>query len=295
MLEEYTQQLIKMKEKISTQQKLQHILDRTLFFYNQEKERFILLTSELVRSDTNLEELEKMSVTGLFHTLLKDKEKQQEEQRQTTLATKLKYDECKDSIATIELEIEFLKYRTTELGDVQEIHHALLEMMTKRLSAIPSEEIMDLDLFMKALEEVACAAQEALEALDTAHECLSQVKNWGNWTLIKDGPIPALQQYSKVDESRDCMYQARQLLRRLHQEVDELQANFDDSILISDRISTELIYDAFIDCIIKDWTNREEIQESIKHIEALQGDVYLAVNDLDEKLQETKARYEAII
>lgn len=295
MLEEYTQQLIKMKEKIRAQQKLQHILDRTLFFYNQEKERFILLTSDLIRRDTNLEELEKMSVTGLFHTLLKDKEKQQEEERQIALATKLKYDECKDSIATVELEIEFLKYRITELGDVKVTYHALLEMMMKRLSAIPSEEIMDLDLFMKALEEVACAAQEALEALDAAHKCLSQVKNWGTWTLIEDGPVPAMQQYNKVDEARDCMHQARQLLRRLHQEVDELQANFDDSILISDRINTELIYDTFIDGFIKDWTNREEIQESIKHIEELQGDVYLAVNELDEKLQEAKTRYEAIV
>lgn len=295
MLESYTRQIMNLKEKIRSRQKLQHLLDRTLFFYSQEKERFDILTTSLDRMDQDLEELDKMSVTGLFLTLLKDKNNQQRVEYQKILATKLIYDECSDSIETVELEIEFLKFRTLEFGDMHANSHMLLEMMAKKLSAIPSEEVMDLELFIKTIEEVACSGNAVLTSLDAAHKCLAQVKDWGSWTLSEEGSVPVLQKYNNIDESRDYMNQARQLLRRFHQEVDELQSNFDDSILISNRINTELNYDAFIKDILEDWTNCTGIRESIKYIENLQENVHSAMNELEIILQEAKTRYETIV
>ena len=101
MFYELNTDLVEIKDKLRTRQKLLDDLGRTQNMLSEQEAKLSELSANLQKEGADVEKLEGLSLTGLFHTILCDKQKQLEKERQEHLAAKLKHDECTYSVSAL--------------------------------------------------------------------------------------------------------------------------------------------------------------------------------------------------
>jgi hypothetical protein len=295
MLEELNNQLIEIKEKTRKRQKLLADLARTQQMLAQQRSRLHELDAELKKEGCDVEKLQGLSLTGLFHTILGSKDKQLEKERQEYLAAKLKHDECADSVSALDREQADLKEKVTALGDPESQYKAILdkkekliaetgEQNARRLGDL-SEELADARSDVRELQEAIDAGKAVLTGVDAVIDSLRSAKNWGTWDMIGGGLISTAVKHSRIDRARASAHQVQQLLRSFQRELADVGATSDITIDIG---SFATFADYFLDGLIVDWIVQSRIANSLTSATELRDKVQTTVAHLEQSLQQAQ-------
>jgi hypothetical protein len=270
MLDELNSQLIEVKQKLRIRAKLTDDLGRTQNMLSEQTSRLAELEIIVKKEGADVEKLEGLSLTGLFHAVLGDKQTQLEKEHQEYLSAKLKYDECKYSVSALERDINDLKARIAGLGDIESKYRAIVEKKERLISQGNdrnatkliefSEALADAQSDIRELKEAIEAGKAVLAGLDGVVAFLKSARNWGTFDMIGGGLIATAVKHSKIDRARESVHHVQQLLRVFQREL----ADIDSRTNIDIDISSFLTFaDYFFDGLIVDWVVQSRIGRSL--------------------------------
>ncbi len=272
MLIELDKQLTDTKNRLQVKQSTLDSLQHAKQSFNEEQSRIRTLKAKMLEEEADVKKLEGLNITALFQTVLGKKDRQLEIERQEFLAAKLKYDECAESIATLNGEIEYLENQLRDSGDVELIYQTLLAKKeailvqsnhrnVHRILAI-SEEIGSLKSRIQILSQALRTGSEALTELDNIISALNEAGNWGALDLLGGGIISTAFKHSSIDDAKASVHKTQQLIRRFQIELVSVQ----DIVPIDINIGSFWTFaDYFFDGLIADWVVLSKLENSYKN------------------------------
>ena len=286
-LERLNRELAEAREELRTKRDLQQGLVRARESLRRQRRKLWKLEDTLHEHGANIEVLESLSMRGLFLAVLGTRRERLEETRQDLLTAELRYEECKDAIGALEIEVAELEERVERLGEVEEHYQRLLERKKHVLlqTDLPeargvldlSEALGDARSDLHELEEAIRAGLLVVSSLDRAISALQSARNWGTVDLLGGGLITTAVKHGRVDEARRWIHEAQQHLRRFRRELADMGPSEGLEIDIG---AFATFADYFFDGLIADWVVQRKINSSLERTREMRRSVKAALSAL---------------
>lgn len=296
MLNELDQQLVIAKANLREKTKLHSMLRsarESLATAQNERAR---LKQTLAKEQSDVDALEGMSITGLFHALLGSKEQRLTKERQDLVAAKLKYEQATHTIEDLRADVQRMHDALSPLEDANTRFEKLLgekeiqitreESLTARRLSELSKQIADLKADEKELAEVTAAGNSALRSVEAIKGTLASAANWGTLDMFGGGMLTTMAKHSKMDAAKN---QARTAQRKLLQFQEEL-VDADQRLQVSLQIDGfSKFADYFFDGLIADWVVQSKIQKAKTECSRTITQVKSAIRQCERRLDTVKA------
>ena len=254
------------------------------------EERSVQLKQVLEKEYHDVEQLDKLNLTALFYSILANKDKKQEKERQEYLKAKLQYEEAIEEIKLIKRTVEQLRIEINLLKNSEEKYQLLLREKEEFLLSLEDESSKNLQgviddinaaaLHIQEIEEVLQEAEPALHYLNETFNQLQSAESWGTFDMIGGGLLVTSIKHGKIDEARLGISKAQFYLDNLSRELRDvvLPTQLNESIDIGDFNS---FGDYIFDGLIFDFIVQEKISKSKSHVQR----VYLQVSTIEHMLK----------
>ena len=254
------------------------------------EERSVQLKQVLEKEYHDVEQLDKLNLTALFYSILGNKDKKQEKERQEYLKAKLQYEEAIKEIKLIKRTVEQLRIEINLLKNSEEKYQLLLREKEEFLLSLEDESSKNLQdviddinaaaLHIQEIEEVLQEAEPALHYLNETFNQLQSAESWGTFDMIGGGLLVTSIKHGKIDEARLGISKAQFYLDNLSRELRDvvLPTQLNESIDIGDFNS---FGDYIFDGLIFDFIVQEKISKSRSHVQS----VYLQVSTIEHMLK----------
>ncbi len=296
----------KLKEAYAAHQKALRV-DRHLQQLNDELNEAYLnldrLRKNLEDEFKDVEVLEKLSIKGLFHSVLGSKEEQLEIERQEYLQASLKYDEARKSVQILEYERDILEKQVQDLSSIESTLKQLMAEREQQLIEAGSEQgrkILDisdqiemLDTRMTEIKEVMRTGQEALMMLEKMIGYLRKARSWGQWDMAGRNNGMSYLKHSVLDKARDLSYHVKHFLLRFKEDLRDLHG-FDGLNFTIHFESFNRFTDIFFDNLISDWIIQKKIQNALTNVQTVKDKVLRINQSLGAEIQQCELDIEAL-
>lgn len=245
------------------------------------------LELKLERENRDVEQLTKLTLTNLFHTILRNKDEQLELERQQALHAALKLQEAREQLAELEVARGEAGAALAEVRFAETEYDALLREKEAKLQALSSETAGRLEEIDR--ESAACAAKlteireaadaggQALALLRKAETSLGKAEGWGKWDMLGGGTVSTYIKHGHIDDARSVVQQAQRKLRLFEKELADLGRRSDLRIEISGSLE---FADYFFDGLITDWIVQGRIERSLSQVRAVRKEMDRIVPEL---------------
>jgi DNA repair exonuclease SbcCD ATPase subunit len=295
MLGNLDERLTQAKTQLRVKQKFESMLRQAQNVVRDERSKSSNLKEKLADEKADVDKLEKLSLTGLFYSVLGTKDERLEQERQEFLAAKLKHEEAVKSLEDAQREVNRLSDELTPLADAGADYDRLIVEKEKLLAEAGddnakklldmSEQLADLNSDRKELQEAIAAGQTTLNSLRQVSSELGSAANWGTWDMFGGGMISTMAKHSKIDSAKQHAHQAQRQLRRFQEEL----ADADHRLHVSLEIGGfSKFADFFFDGLIADWVVQSKISEASSACSSTMNRVSSAINECRRRLAETE-------
>lgn len=287
MLSEISDRLTRVIEDRRSKTKLEQDLRRIKASLDENTRQLEDLEQKLQKEKVDVERLERLSLTGLFYTLLGSREQQVEKEHQQLLSAQLKYQQMKRVVetlradqASLERQLDSLRGVDAEYASLLEQKEALLRQADPRVAgelARLSEEIAARNAEKKEIDEATAAASAVLSGLVKVIDALSNAEGWGAWDILGGGFLSTAIKHSHIDEARAAAEDVQAKMTRFTRELADLEQSLTVQIDIGDLAT---FADYFFDGLIVDWIVQERIDSSLEQSRRARDKIYAVVDDL---------------
>ena len=302
MIELLNEQLTVIRGKIRHKQKLEKDRRQIKETLAAERAKYAGLKKQLSREGRDVKKLEGLSLSGLFLSILGNKEAQLEKERQEFLAAKLKYDGCRSTIETLDEQERTIAAQWGSLGAPEERYRELLAqkeaviLAAKSSRARPlleiSGELDELQANQKELKEALEAGNQARVLLQKVQESLDSAHGWGVWDMLGGGLLATAVKHARIDDARQHVHHAQQALHRFGRELKDVNPHLLTAITI-DIGGFATFADYFFDGLIVDWIVQSRINDSLKNVNNILERVNTILRELQQELRSTQDRLAA--
>ncbi|KRE90284.1 hypothetical protein ASG89_08250 [Paenibacillus sp. Soil766] len=235
-----------------------------------EQERLMRqLELQLESEQADVEQLTRLSLANLFHTILRSKTEQLELERQQVLTAALQLETAKRALldaqnALIQVGDDLANYQRAaedynKLMDVKESALLNAPLLSRELERI-DDDIDAQKLLVKELQEALTAGKLVLASLTDASNSLEKAENWGKWDLWGGGGLISTHaKHSHVDDAKRFIHQANHQILNFRDELSDLNRSFQIEIDISGTLK---MADYWFDGLIADWIVQGRITNS---------------------------------
>ncbi|TWT76484.1 hypothetical protein CA13_69780 [Planctomycetes bacterium CA13] len=301
MLNDFNERLAIAKANLRQKDKLELMLRSAQNSLTESRRKREQLKEILAKEQADVDALEGLSVTGLFHAMLGSKEQRLEKERQDFIAAKLKYDQVADTVDDLSDDVQRLQEARSHLGDADSRYRRVLAEKADHLSANESniarelveltQQIADLTADQKELDEATVAGQSALKSVEKIQVTLASAANWGALDMLGGGLLTTMAKHSKMDAAKN---QARTAQRRLLQFKEEL-ADADERLQVSLQIDGfSKFADYFFDGLIADWIVQSKIQKAKAECDKTITCVKVAIRQCKRRLESVESEIETL-
>ncbi|HUG68502.1 MAG TPA: hypothetical protein VMM76_12185 [Pirellulaceae bacterium] len=295
MLDNLDERLMQAKASLRTKQKLEAMMRQAQSVVRQERAKSSILKDTLANEKTDVDKLEGLSLTALFHSVLGTKAETLGKERQEFLAAKLKYEEAVESSEDAEQEVRRLRVELDSLANADAEYDRLIDEKEKLLASSDdhraekllamSERLADLNSDSKELQEALWAGQRALQDLRQVSSELGSAANWGTWDMLGGGMLSTMAKHSTIDSAKQYAHQAQRQLRRFQEELADANQRLHVSLEIG---GFSKFADFFFDGLIADWVVQSKIHEASSACSSTIFRVSSAVDECRRGLAETE-------
>ncbi|AEI48995.1 hypothetical protein [Runella slithyformis] len=264
-----------------------------------QKEQTAHLKLQLDKEQNDVKNLESLSLAGLFYSLLGNKDRQLEKERQEALMMQLKYDEAQQSLVLKEADLQKLTKRMQHIGEAEKTLDATLEIKLSLLLSAPNavaqklkklhEQGRTLQKEKQEIGEALDAANAYLQLLDTLIRQLRSAKNWGTWDVLGGGMLSSYVKQQRLNEVRNTVNSLRHYESNFRRELSEVRQSIALNVEVS---SFEGMLDMFFDNLITDWIVQQRINRSLASALKAYDEVVHIVSALKVKYQQMNERIE---
>lgn len=255
------------------------------------------INRQLGKELRDIEKLEGLSTTSIFHKILGNKEKQIEKERQEYLAITLKHEDLQNSIKLLEYEVDLLEAKVKS--------RAPLEKKLEQLKSLREQEILQHDPMLrgellvisqnqesayqlrKELAEAIEAGSVSLNLIDQTIHHLQRVHNWGSFNAPRGGHgrMYRMQQRDAIDRARNLSYQVRHHLQLFDRELRDIGYRLSGGI---DTSQFTNFSDFFFNNIITDWIMRQKLTAALGSVSQTKNEVSHILSELKQQHQKTE-------
>jgi hypothetical protein len=267
------------------------------------------LEIRLERENRDVEQLTKLTLTSLFHTILRSKDEQLELERQQALHAALRMQEAREQLASLERERSEAGAALAAVRFAESEYEALVREKEAKLLAYSTESARQIDalddadvecgLKLDELREAADAGGNALMLLRKAEASLDKAEGWGTWDMLGGGTISTYMKHGHIDDTRSVVQEAQRKLRLFEKELADLDRRSDIHIEISGSLE---FADYFFDGLIADWIVKGRIERSLEQVRTMRHKMDRIVSELrreagaaEAELTSLRARKAALI
>ncbi|MFD0712651.1 hypothetical protein [Paenibacillus sp. GCM10027626] len=261
------------KERMYRQQKAERRRDELQKRCRELERRVVQLEVQLEREQHDVEKLTRMSLTNLFHTLLRSKQEQLELERQQVLTAALNLQEAQQTLANTQAELQELGDELAHGRNAKYDYEKLLAEKEAMLRDAPykaaeladmEEKIGDQSVLVKELNEALVAGKRVLASLEDASNSLEKADNWGKWdTWGGGGMVSTHAKHTHIDDAKQYILNANHQILQFRDELADLKR----SITIDIDISSSLkMADYWFDNLITDWIVQGRIHQAQENV-----------------------------
>jgi hypothetical protein len=237
------------------------------------KERCLLhfLNITLNNEKQDVEQLEKLSLTSLYHSIVGNKREKLNIEQQEYITAKLKYDRCQ---STINYLINDIKSYQNTLDDCEKIEHSLIDILkdkqqltqeqTNQVKSI--EKLTQLKAIKIELQQAIKVGVELKKKLKQAYAIMKSAGNWGLGDMLGGGLITTAIKHKKINNGKELLEEINNLMIKHKREINDVY-KFDSSPLKLNITGFNTFADYFIDGLLFDWMVQSKINNSIKTLE----------------------------
>ncbi|MGB7323889.1 MAG: hypothetical protein WBD31_03395 [Rubripirellula sp.] len=302
MLDELNQRLATLKASHRQKGKLESQLLASKNSLDDAKRQQANLKHILAKEQADVDALEGLSMTALFHAVLGSKEQKIQKERQELLAAKLKHDQVIDTVHTLTEDVQRLQTALSQINNVDTEYETALAEKADLLAANDSDvgselfevtqQIADRTADQKEIDEAISAGQSARRAIEEIRTTLASAANWRTLDLIGGGMLTTMAKHSKIDSAKN---QARMAQRKLLQFEEEL-ADADQRLQVSLQIDGfSKFADFFFDGLITDWIVQSKIETARTECAKTISQVSDAIRQCKKRLKDVESEIEALI
>jgi vacuolar-type H+-ATPase subunit I/STV1 len=269
MLGELNRRLSQAKERVRAKQKLAAMLGQVESDLRQARRKHTALEERLASEKSDVDKLEGLSLTGLFHSVLGTRTERLDKEREEYLAAKLKYDESEEALKDLQAQANRLQ---DQLAAFQSVDHDYQRLIEEKESLLTSGQdpragrllelsarLTDLKSDQKELTEAIQAGESALRGLRRVQADLQSAANWGTWDMLGGGMLSTMAKHSKIDSARQHAHAAQGQLRRFQAELADAGQRLHVSLDIG---GFSKFADYFFDGLIADWNVQSKIKNA---------------------------------
>lgn len=298
MFEEQNKRLVEIKEKMRKLDKLKDSLRIAQSKLEEEKAKIKEYEVLVKKEEKDLDKVEGKGIVSLFYSVLGSRDEQIDKQRQEYLAVKLKYDQYQSGAAAIEEDSRSMKQSISEIGNVENEYKELISIKERMIASANdinsrkliemTEEINDIELDKKEINEAISAGNDARKSLQNMIEALKSAEGWGIWDMAGGDLIATSIKHSKMDDAMEYAGMAQQSLTRFQRELSDVENEMQS--LNIELTSFENFADYFFDNIITDWVVQSKIEESLSGALSMEAKVRTVIHDLERRLEAANQR-----
>jgi tetratricopeptide (TPR) repeat protein len=236
---------------------------------NELERQIIRLELDLETEQADVDKLTRMSLTNLFHTILRSKDEQLELERQQALAGALKLQEAQQERDKLKEEIFQSGVIITDNIQAEQEYKKLMNEQelalknqpdTAAVLTVMENEIAEQTVVVRELNEAFTAGRRVLASLEPAIESLDKAINWGNWDLWANGGMVSTHiKHGHIDDAKQSIATANHQLKSFKDELADLKQNLNIHIDISSLLK---FGDYWFDGLITDWIVQKRINEA---------------------------------
>ena len=301
MLNDFNQRLAIAKANIRQKNKLDSMLRSALNSLAVARRKQTKLKGILTKEQGDVDALEGLSFTGLFHAMLGSKQERLEDERQQLVAAKLKCDQAAGTVEDLNDDVKRLKDALSQLENADSQYEQVLAEKAEHLAANESDtanslieltqQLADLKADQQELDEASGAGQSALRSIEEIQSTIASAANWGTLDMLGGGMLTTMAKHSKMDAAKN---QARTAQRKLLQFEEEL-ADADERFQMSLQIDGfSRFADYFFDGLISDWIVQSKIQKANIECSETISRVKAAIRQCEIRLESVEAEIELL-
>ena len=244
----------------------------------------------LEKQGDDVEELERLSLKGIFHKMLGSKKEQLDKERQEYLQAALKRNEHKKSVELLEYEKKILEEKLEKLKSIPAQAEELIKQREKDLMKSGSPVGMRILTISKQIDENRKLKREIAEAVQAGNDALlvlremegylKNARNWGNWDMYGGRRMTSYVKHSNIDKARARLHKAQHLLNRFEDELRDVYNPRQLNLSLNLDSFTRFI-DIFFDNLISDWIVQQRIRNALSNVQAVRDRVSRLLGTLE--------------
>lgn len=271
-----------LKEKIRIHNKLSSEL-KDLEQRETRKEQSQIESKEILdKEEKEFNDINELSITSIFYSLIGKKEEKLEKERREFLLAKLNFNTLKEEIDLI---VQRKKEILNDIIDIEDISNEYNELLKDKEQFLISlnnsrsneiqvvkDKISNVEFQKKEINQAIGATVPVLEKLEKIYSKLNSAENWGTFDLLGSGLLATAMKHSKIDDAKSLISKTQFDIDNLINELNDVDSNFN----IRNTINIDGFYtfsDYFFDGLIFDFIVQEKISKSKNHIKLVKTNV----------------------
>ena len=274
-LQEIDKELLDLTEKINRKKKAKDHLANLEMNIIETENRILELEKIVEKESNDVEKLNKLSIKNLFISILGDKDKLYEVERQEYLMSVLNYNGLIKEVESLKFERDIIKRKLSEEFNLEKRFNFLInskESILKVLGSESSKKLIEIEFKLTSHKEMV---REFSEAIEKGKECeevlkrleigLRRARKWGHWYYSGTRHVSESIQKDYIKEASGDLYQANNLLQQFQRELLDVYDHFkiDYRSIVEDF--TDFL-EVFYDRLITDWLVIQKIDSSLNEV-----------------------------
>lgn len=275
---------------------VQRHYDETARSLQEAQQNLSDMDKQLEKELKDIDQLEGLSIKGLFHKVLGSQEEQLDKERQEYLQLSLKHKEHVKDIELLEYELGLLQKKVADISSI--------EAEIEQLKQVREQEVMSSNSRLRAglvniynqmdqskrrqaeLLEAFKAGKGALASVQRVVGHLAQAKKWGDWDTMSDSRHYDRRKHSEIDRAVDQAYQTKHLLNLFSKELRDVGINSGQINIHIESIGGFM--DVLFDNLITDWVIQNKIKNALRNAETTYDKVLRLVKTVEGELDMEK-------
>lgn len=251
------------------------------------RKKVSILLNAKENEQTDVDRLEKSSLTAFFYSVVGKKEEKLDKERQEAYEAAVKYDSAACELKAVEDDIKCYEDELAGLKGCEEKFARALDekaQAVKNTDSLQAAEIIKLEEELIALEnkkkeilEAISAAQEAKKTADKVLSELNTAEGWGTFDLLGGGVLSDIAKHNSIDKAQRLVEQLQIQLRRFKTELSDVAVYADMQVSIDGFLR---FADYFFDGLFADWAVLDKIEKSKQQVEKTKEQIGEVVNTL---------------
>jgi len=292
-VKDYEKAFTDVKDRMRLYEKWRGHEARIMLYLEERKQEAQRLKEALTEKQENVDRLKGLTFSNLIHTVTGRKAEKIDERSESVLKAQLKYEEAEATINDLREELQEIHVYLDTLGTPEDEYQDLIQqkkqhLLTENHKALHAliEAASTAEVQMNEVLEAKEIGLQAKEALAQTLRSLDKASDWSTADMFGGGFLTTAFKHSYVDDARSDIHDVQRLLRKLEEELKDVNQFTSFHIQIDGFLT---FADYFFDGLIVDWMVHGEIRDSYDKASSLLKEVKSVLTRLNQMEQELLA------